>query len=153
MSITLFPYHPATGLRLVQTIDYIPAAVPREIFKRDGQIQIEDAAGSNVHWDNAECQQMTGDTYLADESGTECLASEAIWSLEEGDSIDIDTPKDYATVTSPNVLRTQLLDLASAAREVVLDSEQKLDSKASCLALKELLQKLGLWEDFQPDEA
>lgn len=152
MSHTLFPYHPATGMRLVQTIDYIPAAVPQEIFKRDGQIKIEGAAGSTVHWDNAECQKMVGDTYLADESGTECLASEAIWSPEEGDSIDIDNPKECSTVSSPNALRTQLQELASAAREMVLDSEQTLDLEASSSALKALLQKLGLREDFQPDE-
>lgn len=153
MSNIQYPYHPATGLRLVKTIDFVPAGVAQDIIKLDGEIQYEEAGGSTMHWNNTEGQRLGGNTFLADEDGNECLSSEAVWSAVEADSIPIEVPGAHSSVTMPNSLRAQLQELASAAREVVLDTEQGSDAKASSSALKALLQQHGLWEDFEPNEA
>ncbi|WP_157893806.1 MULTISPECIES: hypothetical protein [Pseudomonas] len=44
-----------------------------------------------------------------------------------------------------------LLEVASAAREVVLDVESGACPKASVTQLKDLLVRLNLWEDFDPE--
>jgi hypothetical protein len=44
-----------------------------------------------------------------------------------------------------------LPELASAAREVVLDVESGVCPKAAVTQLKELLVRLNLWEDFDPE--
>ncbi len=148
---TLFPYHPTTGLRLEKTIEFIPAGVPQQIFKEAGQTQFEFTGGSQLNWDASETQQVGDDVYLADSDGTECLLSEAVWSEIEGDSIAIEIPGTHTSVVCANSLRDQLRELASSAREAVLDVEQGTDPEASTIALKALLVKLGLWEEFEPD--
>ena len=148
---TLFPYHPTTGLRLEVTIQFIPAGSPQQITKVDGEIIFEITDDSEPNWDNSETQQVGTDVYLADSDGTECLLSEAVWSEIEGDSIAIEIPGTHTSVVCANSLRDQLRELASSAREAVLDVEQGTDPEASTIALKALLVKLGLWEEFEPD--
>ena len=152
-STILFPYHPVTGLRLEQTVDYIPAATPRDIFKENGELVLGEADGQKVCWDGAEFQASGGDSFHCDSNGNECLACEAVWSPEAQDSIEIEMGGKATGIVTPNGLRDLLLELASAAREVVLDSETGANTDESCKAVKRLLMEHGLWEDFQPDEA
>lgn len=149
----LFPYHPVTGLRLEQTVDYIPASAPRDIFKENGELVIGEADGQKVCWDGAESQVSGGESFLSDNNGNECLVCEAVWVPEAQDSIKIEVSGKATGIVTPNGLRDLLLELASAAREVVLDSETGANTDESCKAVKRLLMEHGLWEDFQPDEA
>lgn len=149
---TLFPYHPTTGLRLEMTIELIPAGVPQQIFKQSGKTNFEFTGGSQLNWDASETQQAGDDVFLADSAGTECLLSEAVWCEIEGDSIVLQNPGTHTSVVCANSLRDQLRELASSAREVVLDVEQGTDPEASTIALKALLVKLNLWEEFEPND-
>lgn len=152
MSPLLYPYHPATGMRLIQAIDYIPALVPQDIYQENGEIRLENAHGSNLDWDSSETQAVGNDIYLADDDGNRCLASEAVWSEMCDESIEIVTPGRNSCPEMPNHLRNQLLEMASAAREVIIDLGQGRDCVTSCELLKKLLIERNLWEEYVPEE-
>jgi len=144
----LYPYHPITGLRLVASVDFISGQVPRDIHKQGGAVVLGEASETIVFWDGAEEQKLAGALFLADENGNECLDIEAIWHSQEVDSVPRRLGATVTTSTMPNSLRDALQELASAAREVILDINTGKDGTASAATLRTLLEAKNLWEDF-----
>lgn len=148
---TLYPFHPVTGYRLCATVDYLMGTVLREILKDDGEILYEDGTHTDVDWNAAEEQVKQGTIYLQTEHGAICLESEAIWREDDVDVIEIVEVVVTTDLVGPNKLRADQLELASAAREVVLDIENGACPKAAAEQLKALMVGLGLWEEYAPE--
>ena len=148
---TLFPFHPVTGYRLCATVDYLMGTVLREIQKVDGEIICEEGTETVIDWNAAEEQVKQGSVYLLTEDGAICLENEAIWREDDVDVIEIDEVVVTTEMVGPNKLRADQLELASAAREVVLDIESGACPKAAADQLKALLVGLGIWEEYAPE--
>lgn len=149
MSNQLFPFHPVTGNRLTATIDFIPGAVHRDISKANGEIIFGEGGGTAINWDGAEEQMQHGLIYLTNTNADECLHHEAVWRSEDVDSIGIDVVGTFTSALTPNQLRDKLAELGSAAREVVLRSDEGQsiqDIGVAMAELKALLDAMGLLE-------
>lgn len=145
----LYPYHPVTGLRLNATLDFIEGAVHSDICKQDGQLVVEPGSETQILWNTAEEQTSCALRFLLDDDNTECLEHEALWREEDVDRIEIAVPGRATPAITANTLRDRLAELGSAAREVVIRSDegQTLQAIGDAVAtLKELLDSMGLME-------
>lgn len=143
MSIPSYPYHPATGLRLVKTVDYVPGLVLQTIFKAGSDLVIEDAMGTCLDWNRAETQEMDGDIFLADEDGNQCLASEAIWCHEDIAQQPISTQSIHSRAVGPNELRSALRRVTQAAQHLLHQIEKGSDHATTTQEIENLLTELG----------
>lgn len=150
----MFPYHPVSGKRLNTTLDFIEGTVLREIFKENGQVVLEEGSETKLHWDAAEEQANCSVLFLLDDDNSECLEHEALWREIDAERIEIDVPGKATPALTANTLRDRLAELGSAAREVVLRSDegQTLQAIGDAVgALKELLDSMGLMEPVEED--
>jgi len=149
MSNQLFPFHPVTGNRLTATIDFVPGAVHRDISRINGVLEVEEAPETSMCWNAAEEQKSNGIGFLTNDNADECLEYEAVWREADVDAIQIEVPGSATPVLTPNKLRDKLAELGSAAREVVLRSDEGQsiqDIGVAMAELKALLDAMGLLE-------
>lgn len=152
---TLFPFHPVTGNRLTATLDFVPGIAHREISKTNGELGLGDASETAMDWNGAEEQKLHGASFLTNENADECLIHEVLWREEDVDSIVIEEPGIATTTHSPNTQRDRLAELGSAAREVVLrsdDGQSIQDIGEAVATLKALLDAMGLMDPDDEDE-
>ena len=149
---TLFPFHPVTGRRLSATIDFVPGAVHRDISKTNGELVLEDASETTMCWSAAEQQMQHGISFLTNENADECLELEALWRAEDVDSISIIKVGNATPALTPNQLREKLAELGSAAREVILQSNEGQNIGAALASLKDLLEAMDLMEPVEEND-
>lgn len=149
---TLFPFHPVTGRRLSATIDFVPGAVHRDISKTNGELVLEDASETTMCWNATEQQMQHGISFLTNENADECLEHEALWRAEDVDSISIIKVGSATPALTPNQLREKLAELGSAAREVILQSNEGQNIGASLASLKDLLEAMDLMEPVEEND-
>ncbi|HIH7257107.1 TPA: hypothetical protein ACYRLJ_000338 [Pseudomonas aeruginosa] len=111
----LYPYHPISGDRLAGTFEVIPAWVPREIHKTGDTITLEDGSETLVNWNGQELLQINNQLVLVTEGGDTCLNSEAIWSEQDTQHIEVTLPGPASSYPTNNTLMHAYVDLHVAA--------------------------------------
>lgn len=106
-----YPYHPATGERLVGTVEFVPGVYHRAISRIDGTINLGDGDGTAMNWDGQITAAVQRQEFLVTDSGTACLLSEVRWDPEEADQIDLEAPGHATNVTDYNLVADALASL------------------------------------------
>ncbi|WP_213664247.1 hypothetical protein [Stutzerimonas stutzeri] len=106
-----YPYHPATGERLVGTAEFVPGVYHRCIVRIDGTINLEDGDGTAMNWDGQITAVVQGQEFLVTDSGAACLLSEVLWDPVEADQIVLEAPGHATNVTDYNLVVVALVSL------------------------------------------
>ncbi len=124
-----YPYHPVSGERLVGSFELVPGVYHREITRVDGAIQLDDGDGTAMIWDGQITATIQGQEVLVTDSGDACLLSEAYWSPEEAEQVELDVQGHATNVRDYNQLAAALARLQTAVNAALQalelgDSEQ-----------------------------
>ena len=139
MSTTIhYPYHPATGERLVGSIEFIPGVYERDITRTGNTISLGDGSGTAVNWDSQITAAIQGQAALVTDSGDTCLLSEAYWSPEEEEQVDLDVPGTATRILNYNQLADTYAQLKHRI-ELVKEALAQSDTEAA----KRLLGEAG----------
>lgn len=111
-----YPYHPVSGERLVGTFELVPGVYHREITRIDGALQLDDGDGTAMNWDGQITATIQGQEVLVTDSGDACLLSEAHWSPEEAEQIELDVQGHATNVRDYNQLAGALAELQTGVR-------------------------------------
>lgn len=125
-----YPYHPATGERLVGTVEFVPGVYHRDILRIDGAINLGDGDGTAMNWDGQITAAVQGKEFLVTDSGAACLLSEVRWDPAEADQIDLEAPGHATNVTDYNLVADVLASLQQRV-ELAIGALAQGDVKAA----------------------
>ena len=109
-----YPYHPVSGERLVGSFELVPGVYHREITRFEGSIHLDDGDGTAMNWDGQITATIQGQEVLVTDSGDACLLSEAHWSPEEAEQIELDAQGHATNIKDYNQLAAALARLQTA---------------------------------------
>lgn len=147
-----YPFHPATGQRLVRVLETAIYQSAARIVKVDGAAVIDDIQAQISEPGNRERAQIDGIPFVATIAGHTCLLSEATWSPLEVEQLEGFTAGSTGTdLPSLNAAMCDLIHLGEASQSVVDNWETRDLSTAVC-NLESAVQTCALLSSQLSDE-